>query len=362
MIHESKIKSQKFSSRNETSRGSAGKLLDLGSWFIAALIACHQARAEFCHLKPSNARETLWLKNSTMMGCAKVLVARTFRDSSSLLRRPVLVAKSSAQSSVRYSFHRQHQNLFNYCCFRSSSGKNETMTKPGLWVRRFLNPWMDALGQGDPVTLSERIRRYTEVFAVVSTLLCALSAAALTNIPQDYRQRELNVKAESMIRQETVAPKSSALTSVLQQSQLLPDSAAYGSTVLHDAYTISCCSSFFAGACALGLSTVLNVVGTVAPRKFIQKGLILRHSLALSSIPFLAVTSGGFMGLTLIVGIDMTVCSPSLTYVAMGQLCFTILLVAGTALRAQIGLVRAITAAADRASKANRRLRRSGNS
>jgi hypothetical protein len=223
----------------------------------------------------------------------------------------------------------------------TSTPKRQPSRPSGALVRRFINPWIDAVCQRDPVILADRIDRYTEGFAVVSTLLCALSAAALANIPQTQHD---NKKKEASSCNSVLAP-------FLKQTVLLPlklsSSSDLDARILHDTYVIACCTSFFSAACALGLSTILNVVGTVAPRSYIPNGLIVRHSLALSSIPMLATLSGGFMGLALVIGIGMAACSPTLTFIATGQLGFTFALVAGTALRAQIGLVRAITAAAN---------------
>ncbi|CAB9528958.1 expressed unknown protein [Seminavis robusta] len=226
----------------------------------------------------------------------------------------------------------------------TSTSKKE-QTRSGLLVRRFINPWIDAVSQRDPVILSERIDRYTEGFAVVSTLLCALSAAALANIPSQPQQHDKDCKS------------SSVLTSLLKGTGLFPLTPSAEAKILHDAYAIACSTSFFSAACALGLSTVLNVVGTVAPRIYVQSGLIIRHSLALGSIPLFATISGGCIGLALVIGIDMASCSPLLTYIALGQLSFTVSLVAGTALRAQIGLVRAITAADNRNNKQRRKIK-----
>lgn len=198
-----------------------------------------------------------------------------------------------------------------------------------LLVRRFINPWRDA----DPRTLgAERIGRYSEGFAVVSTLLCALSAAALASIPPQNRDKK----------------QPSVLVFILRKCDMV--SASSETTILKEVYTLACCTSFFSGACALGLSTAISVVCTVAPRNY-TSFILRQHSLVLSAIPFFAVVSGGFMGLALITGIDMM--APKLTLMAMGQFGGTILLVAGTALRGQIGLVRAITASST-ATKSNR--------
>jgi hypothetical protein len=227
--------------------------------------------------------------------------------------------------------------------------------RSGILLRRFINPWIDAVCQRDPVILADRIDRYTEGFAVVSTLLCALSAAALANTPQNRSDN----KKESCTCNSVLTPH---LKQIFVHFPLtLSSSSDFDDNILHNTYIIACCTSFFSAACALGLSTILNVVGTVAPRSYISSGgLIVRHSLALSSIPMFATLSGGFMGVALVVGIDMAACSSTLTYIAMGQLGFTFALVAGTALRAQIGLVRAITAAFNRrlAKSSRRRIQR----
>jgi hypothetical protein len=252
----------------------------------------------------------------------------------------------SACSSIR---HRQSPWKGNWSSrsMLTTTPKRQPSRSSGTLVRRFINPWIDAVSQRDPFILGDRIDRYTEGFAVVSTLLCALSAAALANIPQSQHDK----KKETCTCNSVLAPllKQTVLLplSMLSSSSSSSSSADLDGRLLHDTYVIACCTSFFSAACALGLSTILNVVGTVAPRSYIPNGLIVRHSLALSSIPMFATLSGGFMGLALVIGIDMAACSPTLTFIATGQLGFTVVLVAGTALRAQIGLVRAITAAAN---------------
>ena len=209
-------------------------------------------------------------------------------------------------------------------------------------MRRFVNPWLDAVGSK---SLADRIDRYTEGFAVVSTLLCGLSAAALASIPQQRGNHDAKCPP-------------SVLINLSQQLGFLKHSAKSEKHLLQDAYVAACCTSFFSGACALGLSTVLNSVGTVAPRSYLQSGLVLRHSLSLSAIPLFATASGGILGFALVVAIDTAMCSPMLTYLGIGQWAFTVSLIAGTAVRAQIGLVRAITASASAiARKPRRRIR-----
>lgn len=242
------------------------------------------------------------------------------------------MARSRNAATVRYSAAREaYPNKKQ--SFSTAPKKNPSGL---LLVRRFINPWIDV----DPKTLgAEHIGRYSEGFAVVSTLLCALSAAALASIPQ---QNDNDKKQPSV------------LVSILKKYDMV--SATSEKTILKDVYTLACCTSFFSGACALGLSTAISVVCTVAPRN--NTGFILRqHSLVLSAIPFFAVVSGGFMGLALITGIDI-MASPKLTLVAMGQFGGTILLVAGTALRGQIGLVRAITKSSSTAASKSNRIRR----
>ena len=179
-------------------------------------------------------------------------------------------------------------------------------------ILRFFNPWVDVAHNmaKENRHLGAKVATYTETWGLVSVLLCGLSVTALVGMPSENK----NGEDDSGSSRRSLLVSWGLLSSLEQQ---------------HDAYIGSFASAFFASASSLGVSTVLNVLASVTPNSH-MRAFIIRHSWQLCAIPFVTAISGGFVGLALAIGIDLTN-SPNVARIALGGFVLTTLLVSSAA-------------------------------
>ena len=191
-------------------------------------------------------------------------------------------------------------------------------------ILRFFNPWVDVAHNmaKENRRLGTEVATYTETWGLVSVLLCGLSVTALVGMPSENKNGE-NYSGTS---RSSLLVSWGLLSSLEQQ---------------HDAYIGSFASAFFTSASSLGVSTVLNVLASVTPNSH-MRAFIIRHSWQLCAIPFVTAISGGFVGLALAIGIDLTN-SPNVARIALGGFALTTLLVSSAAIHGQVGLYRALS-------------------
>jgi len=219
-------------------------------------------------------------------------------------------------------------------------GDNVASSRPALpyerkAVLRFLNPWVDVAHMAkQDACLGTEVATYTETWGLVSVLLCGLSVTALAGMPCE------NNKIEK--QEDNVAAKKST---VLMSWGLLSSHEQQ-----HDCYIAACMSAFFGSASSLGLTTVLNVLASVTPNPYMRI-FVVRHSWQLCAIPFLTAVSGGFVGMALAIGIDLTN-NQHVARITLGGFALTTLLVSSAAIHGQLGLYRALSASS-RAARRN---------
>jgi len=89
---------------------------------------------------------------------------------------------------------------------------------------------------------------------------------------------------------------------------------------------------------------LLAAYDRVTPPGVAMHRFVVQHSVMLSAMPFLNAVGGGVTGIAVAVGVDMT-SGGRVALAALGAAAVTTLVVAGTALSAQVGLVRALRCA-----------------
>lgn len=124
---------------------------------------------------------------------------------------------------------------------------------------------------------------------------------------------------------------------------------------LHDCYIGASVTSFFVGGIALGLSAVTNCVGFLIPLTHLR-AYVVSHSYLLGALPSLTVTSGGCLGLSIVIGVDMEDRGRRvLTQLTIGSFVVTTVIIATAAFSGHAALVKSIVSVA-RHQAANQKL------
>jgi hypothetical protein len=185
-------------------------------------------------------------------------------------------------------------------------------------IARTLNPWVDLAHLASESDLQTRVASYVGNFGLVSTLICALAAGALTATPKEAHgtahsdaKNGRNVLPLGTPQEEPTTRNLSDYSDLtVCGNSVLLRALSVSPRSLHDTYIGLCAGSFYTGLCGLGLSTVLLAWSSMAAPGTMAR-FVVQNSLYLCAVPFLAATSVALVGAGICVGIDVTNGAPA---------------------------------------------------
>jgi hypothetical protein len=206
----------------------------------------------------------------------------------------------------------------------------------------WINPWSDLAVLIPPAELSQRVFAYTQLWGVLSTIMCTASVTTLLGFPHvpdpqhlvahDCNSSHKNEQTNPTTNHNNHEPGEPLLALFIPK------------TKLHDFYIGTSLLSFFSGGIALGVATVTNITGFLVPAEFL--GLFVqRHSLLLGSLPGLTVISGGLLGMSVVTGVDLSDRGGPLSKLAVFGYLVATMFIGATSLSGHAALVRGIARA-----------------
>jgi hypothetical protein len=251
-------------------------------------------------------------------------------------RRAVLPKKNASPSGLTATTPRRPAELL------------LSLPKPvPITFQCWVNPWSDLAVLIPPAELSQRVFAYTQLWGVLSTIMCTASVTTLLGFPHVPDPQHLVVAAAAVHDCSTNNndPTNQNTNHNNNDEPGEPLLAIFiPKAKLHDFYIGTSLLSFFSGGIALGVATVTNITGFLVPAEFL--GLFVqRHSLLLGSLPGLTVISGGLLGMSVVTGVDLSDRGGPLSKLAVYGYLVATMFIGATSLSGHAALVRGIARA-----------------